>query len=232
MERKVYYSFHDIPFSSHSTPKPPLTSKTEILHLLVSMAILSTAFAFSMSGGLIGLIRIKDPIGVLIYSLKFSIIGILTGFFFHELSHKLTARRFGLWAEYRMFPAGLLFALILGIFFGFVVAAPGVVNVWGGARRFEFGRIALAGPLANLVIGTLALVGYLHVGIDTLHGSILGFVAMINIFLAFFNLLPFGPLDGKKVIAWNSVVWAVVIFYSFALLMFSLGRIFIPYPKV
>lgn len=227
MERKIYFSFHDIPFSeyNYSYPsKPPLTSKTEIIHLGIAMIVLSVAFAFAMAEGIFGLIYSNDPLGNILYYLQFSSLGILTGFFFHELSHKLMARRYGLWAEFRMFSQGLMLALIFGIFFGFVIAAPGAVNVWGGARRFEFGRIAAAGPLANIVIGALAMLGYIELGLDSFYGSVLGFICMVNVFLAFFNLIPFGPLDGRKIIAWNSIVWAIMFIISIFLLVVYMGR--------
>ena len=35
--------------------------------------------------------------------------------------------------------------------------------------------------------------------------------AMINFFLALFNLLPIPPLDGSKVFTWNIPIWVVTI---------------------
>jgi Zn-dependent protease len=35
--------------------------------------------------------------------------------------------------------------------------------------------------------------------------SILGI--QINLWIAFFNLLPIGPLDGRKIIEWNPIIW-------------------------
>jgi len=223
MDRKVYYSFHDIPFSvdagRYYRNKSFSTSRTEIVHLVISIFTLSVAFAFAIAGGITGLYYSKDPIMKLLYSFVFSLAAILTGFFFHEMSHKYTAMRYGLWAEYRMYPIGLMIALLLGVLLGYTIAAPGAVNVSGGARRFEIGRVAAAGPMANMVIGALFLPLYMEIGMDSVYGAMLGFVAMINIFLAFFNLIPFGPLDGRKIIMWNSAVWAGMFTVSLFLLV-------------
>ncbi|TET00912.1 MAG: site-2 protease family protein, partial [Hadesarchaea archaeon] len=34
--------------------------------------------------------------------------------------------------------------------------------------------------------------------------------ALINLWLAFFNLLPFPPLDGEKVFLWSPAAWAAI----------------------
>jgi len=233
-ERRIYYSFHDIPNGSYRSPmeyrtlsKPPVTSKTEIIHLLIAMLILSLAFAFALGGRGI----LYDGMYSIIYALyafPMALFSILTGFFFHELSHKFVAQRYGLWAEFRMYPNGLMFALLFGMLFGFVFAAPGAVTIQGGARRFEMGRIAAAGPLANIVVAVFSLIGYLYLGVDSQIGEILGFICFINIFLGFFNLLPFGPLDGKKIISWNATVWGLLTISAIIILVLYWNRMFIP----
>ena len=40
--------------------------------------------------------------------------------------------------------------------------------------------------------------------------------AYINGFLATFNLLPFGIIDGKKVFNWNKAIW--MLFFSISIL--------------
>jgi len=35
--------------------------------------------------------------------------------------------------------------------------------------------------------------------------------AYINTWLALFNLIPFGPLDGAKIFRWNKGLWLVAI---------------------
>ncbi|MCD6411161.1 MAG: Zn-dependent protease [Thermoplasmata archaeon] len=126
-----------------------------------------------------------------------------------------------------MYPEGLVFALLIGALLGFVFAAPGAVTIQGGARRFEIGRIAAAGPIANIVVAFISLVGYLSLGLDSNLGKILGFLCFINIFLAIFNLLPFDPLDGKKVIVWNAFAWGILMAIAIVIFFFYLNRMFI-----
>jgi Zn-dependent protease len=42
----------------------------------------------------------------------------------------------------------------------------------------------------------------------------------INLLFALFNLLPFPPLDGSKVISWNPMVWFITIAVSAVLFFF------------
>ncbi|MCK4901753.1 MAG: Zn-dependent protease [Thermoplasmatales archaeon] len=117
-----------------------------------------------------------------------------------------------------MFPQGLRLALLLGIFTPFVFAAPGAVMFRGDSRTFETGKIASAGPLANLIIAAITLPLYLFVFYEaSLLGQIFGFICLINAFLATFNLLPFGPLDGAKIIRWNVNVWIFLLVISITL---------------
>jgi len=46
----------------------------------------------------------------------------------------------------------------------------------------------------------------------------------INLLLAGFNMLPFGPLDGRKIRAWSTLVWAVVAVPS---LVLAVGALFV-----
>lgn len=223
-ERKIYTSFHDIPpreymyfpKGSLKSEKPGRFSRIEITHLLISMAVLTIAFAFALTDN--SIIYGFRNLDVLPFGFFLSFLGVITAFFFHELSHKFMAQKYGLWSEFRMFPMGLLFALFLGFSVGVVFAAPGAVMFRGGSRIFETGRIALAGPLTNIIIAAITLPLYLYVFYDAfLIGQIIGFICFINAILATFNLLPLGPLDGRKIISWNLNVWIMLFIISIAL---------------
>jgi Zn-dependent protease len=41
-------------------------------------------------------------------------------------------------------------------------------------------------------------------------------MAVINGWLAIFNLIPFGPLDGMKVMQWNRKVWLAALALAIA----------------
>ena len=233
-KKRIYSSFHDIPPREYmyfpkgtlETGKPGRFSGVEIRHLLISMSVLTVAFTFALTGNnLITGLRNGFDLEIIPYGIAISFFGIVTAFFFHEIAHKIMAQKHSLWAEYRMFPQGLILALILGILTPFVFAAPGAVMFMGGSRYHETGKIAMAGPLANIIVALISFPIYLFIVFELqIIGQIFGFICLINAFLATFNLLPFGPLDGVKIIRWNATVWIILLIVSIFILMNILPR--------
>ena len=139
------------------------------------------------------------------YWLAWVALAVATGFIFHELSHRETARRFGCRAEYVLWPTGLAIALFLAIISkgSFVFAAPGaVVFACPYTTRRTEGIIAAAGPMANIAVALVAQALYGFTGIWGL-----ALISWVNWFLALFNLLPLDPLDGAKVMRYNVLLW-------------------------
>ena len=138
------------------------------------------------------------------------------GFVGHELAHRYVARSYGCHAEFRLWPLGLAMAVIFALVSGgrMIFAAPGAVYIiprsfgFGyGITKRENGLISLSGPLANILVG----LGFLVLaGFDGLLGLVGSTGFMVNFWLAAFNLLPFGMLDGRKVFSWSPVTWAAV----------------------
>ncbi len=233
-KRKIYNSFHDIPPREYmyfpkgtlEAEKPGRFSIIEIRHLLISMGVLTLAFTFALTrNNLISGLSIGFDLSILPYGIAISFLGIVTAFFFHEISHKFMAQKHRLWAEYRMFPQGLSLALILGVLTPFVFAAPGAVMFMGGSRCHETGKIAMAGPLANIIVAMITLPIYLFVVFEeSVLGQIIGFICLINAFLAAFNLLPFDPLDGVKIIRWNATVWIILLIIAIVTLILILPK--------
>jgi Zn-dependent protease len=125
----------------------------------------------------------------------------------HELSHKYVAQSYGLWAEYRKFDRGLIFALLLSLTGFFFFALPGAVMIRSTAwitQEIE-AKTSIAGPAANITVGIVALLirgaGFFPVFLVDL--------AYINVLLAIFNLLPVPPLDGSKIIRYNILMWLI-----------------------
>ncbi len=173
---------------------------TEASHIAISVVTLSVAFAFVMTRDVASF-----PFFVM---LSFFTVGI--GFILHELAHKFVAQRFGCTAGYRLWKEGLAMALIFSIVFRFVFAAPGAVWIYKEyLTTRENGIISVAGPVMNLVLAVIFFLLAVQTTNSLVHMvTVYGF--RINLFLAFFNMIPFGPLDGRKVFVWNPVVWAIV----------------------
>jgi len=215
-----------IPEGTLEVGRPGSFSRIELGHLLIAIGVLTVAFSFTFSKNNVLFFLIGGTIDVTSYFLFMPIafLGIVTAFFVHELSHKFVAQKYGLWSEFRMYPHALLFSVALAFFTGLVFAAPGAVMFRGHIRSFETGRIAAAGPTSNIVITIVTYILYKFVFFkgDILM-TIVGFICLVNSLLATFNLLPFGPLDGKKVVQWNGIVWCLLFSISAVFLGFLLS---------
>ena len=183
----------------------------EVVDLAVSWIVIS--LCFSARG-------IYADLGYFSTLFVSSLIAVGLGFLLHELMHRTVARSFTCHAEYRMWPLGLLLALVLAFASrgSLIFAAPGAVyiaqlacspHISAEQLRRVYGLIALAGPMANLI---LVLTFYLLQGLS-IHPFVdftatVGF--RVNLWLAAFNLLPIPPLDGFNVVKWSPIVWSLV----------------------
>ncbi len=122
-------------------------------------------------------------------------------FALHELAHKFTAQRYGLLTAFRIDAYGIVLSLFT-VFLPVKFVAPGAVLIYGySVTRDQEGRIALAGPLMNIIQSSILLAFA-----PTFPTSVL--MATLNADLALFNLAPVSILDGKKVYTWSKKVWA------------------------
>lgn len=110
----------------------------------------------------------------------------------HEVAHAVVARRNGVAVE------GITLWLL-----------GGVARLRGEARTpgIEL-RIAVVGPATSLVLaavfGFAAWVAYRFAG-SGLGTAVLGYLALLNLVLAVFNMVPAAPLDGGRVL--RAVLW-------------------------
>jgi Zn-dependent protease len=140
-----------------------------------------------------------------------------TGFVLHELAHKFVAQRYGAKAEFRAFTPFLVLAVAMS-FFGFVFAAPGAVFIRGFVTKEKNGWISASGIIANIVAAALFFA--LFVASPTPFLKAVGsYGAMINSWLAVFNLIPFGNFDGVKVLQWNKLAFILLVTLGFGLML-------------
>ncbi len=180
----------------------------ETIHLVASLVVLTVAFAYPST----------EPTMLAVIALSVG-----SGFILHELGHKFTAQRFGYTAVYEASPMGLLLAIFLKIITGVVFAAPGAVMIrkrqsyYSNDDRYydmltqsrETWKIALAGPLINVALAVVFM-GIMFLSDSALMQTMGLYGAYVNVFLAGFNMIPFGPLDGAKVFKHNPAMWGFV----------------------
>ena len=184
-------------------------TSSEVRDLIIAFFIISLCFAI-VNGG-----RNTDAV---LSILPIVMVGVGAGFILHELGHKFVSMKYGYWAEFKLWPQGLIFALITS-FFGFVFAAPGAVYTYANYITDEInGKISIAGPIVNIVLALifLGIATAIYPSAFYSENAALIFIISsvgysVNSFLAVFNLLPIGNLDGSKVLTWNFGIWIVTI---------------------
>ncbi len=194
------------------------TSNTELAHILISWLAISYAFAILLLWFKLGRRPpTEDLLNGIANPLVISLFTVGVSFVVHEMSHKIVAQRYGSWAEFRMSPFMLVLMLYLVYEFGFLFAAPGAVMIYGGnVGRRENGRISLAGPLSNLLLGLAFFPLLSETGILYEIGR---YGVIINITLALFNMIPFSVFDGRKVWAWNKPAYLGTVIAALLLLV-------------
>ena len=198
-------------------------SKTEINHLTLATLAFTMALAFMFSGGILG--ALSDPSAFLAYGVL-ALITFTPGFLIHEIAHKIQARKYGCWAEFRASPSGLRFGVLLAAILGIVFMAPGAVMVAGNTTREQFGKVALAGPVSNVVLWCIGLASAVAFGggggiVD----DVIYYWMWANGILGALNMLPFGPLDGKKIKTWSDVVFWLWLTITFSMVWFNLNQL-------
>ena len=112
----------------------------------------------------------------------------------HELAHALVARRSGIPVE----------RISLFLFGGVAVLRREPATAWAEIK------MAIAGPLSSLWLGVLLGLSYIA-GSDIWPSSpplaLVEYLAIVNIALAFFNLIPAFPLDGGRLL--RATLWAI-----------------------
>jgi Zn-dependent protease len=207
-------------------------SRREEFDLLIAWIAISLAFLIVqiVPNGILGPAIPITPFGAL-ETLGISLVTVGVAFILHEMAHKFTAIKFGFWAEFRKDNNMLLIMGALAALVGMIFAAPGATVIYDttgrGISREQNGKISIAGPLINLLLCIPFVIIFLIGGgfSAAVSGNLfakLGLAGIqINAIIAAFNLLPVSILDGRKVWAWNKVVFVVTVIVAFGALLAS-----------
>ncbi|ESS09762.1 MAG: Zn-dependent protease [uncultured archaeon A07HN63] len=111
--------------------------------------------------------------------------GLFVGVLLHEFGHSLVAMRYGVEIE----------SITLWLLGG-VANFKTIPEDW----RQEF-SIAIAGPVVSVMVGVLSFVAFLVLppSLDAVR-FVVGYLALMNVGLAAFNMLPGFPMDGGRVL--------------------------------
>jgi len=139
-------------------------------------------------------------------------------FLIHEMAHKFVAQKRGLWAEFRLTKWGAVVTLI-SVFTPLRLISPGAVMIAGPATLDEIGKISIAGPITNLTFSLMFLAAANAVSGPFYVLFLL--LASFNAFIAVFNLIPFGILDGFKIYSWNKKIWIMAFALAAALTIYT-----------
>ncbi|MDQ2050914.1 CBS domain-containing protein [Natronolimnohabitans sp. A-GB9] len=112
-------------------------------------------------------------------------IGLFVGVVLHELGHSLTAQRYG-------FPIDSITLWLLGG----IAALTEMPEDW----KQEL-NIAIAGPIVSVLVGVVSYALFV-VTPEAFNGTrfVLGYLAILNVALAIFNMIPAFPMDGGRIL--------------------------------
>ncbi|MBN1455431.1 MAG: hypothetical protein JW945_04190 [Methanomicrobia archaeon] len=178
-------------------------SKIELMHLTASFVFFGLFMAWA-----------ESSISEFVQNLPAYLLGAGLVLIIHEYVHDLASHRFGIEAEFRMSPVGMISVAITSVLFGTVFAIPGRTFIYGDATDAQRGKIAFVGPLVSIVMVALFWL-LLHRGG---FAGALGFAGFnLAFIMAVYEMLPIRPLEGKEVRAWSRWAWRLYFFPVFIL---------------
>ncbi len=134
-------------------------------------------------------------------NIKFAAIVAAPAIILHEFAHKFVALGFGLSASFQILWFGLLLGVVLRLINSpFLILAPAFVSIPALTSPAQGAWIAAAGPLMNLCLFFAS--SYLLRRKNLKKKEFIGLVISkkLNLLLFIFNMIPFPPLDGYRVL--------------------------------
>lgn len=193
-----------------SSPPPSTFGRDNNDNIELLKAWVGTSLAFAIAQ--IGASNLASSVFLRFLLVSAIVCGL--GFVLHELAHRIVARSYGAQAHFIADNRWLLLSIALA-FANVFIAAPGAVWHRGALSPRQGGLIALAGPVTNLVLALFFLLLYpllYTFGIQDDWTRIMCIIGVrLNAWIGLFNMIPAGPFDGAKVLAWNPVVFGVTV---------------------
>ena len=200
------------------------TSPKELKHISIAAAlVIGIGFSIGLYGNAFG----GFPFIWTVPMMAAFAAAMVASFLTHEIGHKMVAQKNGLWAEFRLTTWGAVLTFA-SVFLPIRMIAPGAMMIGGSLQKQDdIVKISLAGPITNMIYASsfLGLVFTLPIPIEW--SWILLFAAYINSFMAIFNLIPIGILDGYKIFSFNKKLWVVAFIPSVILVALTYWLIFV-----
>jgi len=189
-------------------------SPKEVKHLAVAAAlVMGIGLSLLLYPEIFGTADSASLTAVSVYAIVLTL-----SFFAHEIAHKVTAQRRGLWAEFRLTMWGVVLTLVSMLLPVFKIISPGAMMVSNSANLEDMGKVSVAGPAVNIFLSAVLFGGALSsVTFAPDLAVVLLLAAFLNGYMAVFNLIPIGILDGFKIFSWNKKIWATMFAISVAL---------------
>jgi Zn-dependent protease len=180
-------------------------SQKEVKHITIAaLLVIGIGFSIGLYGNFFGGFLFEWTWDMMAIFAAIMTVSFLT----HEIAHKVIAQKKGLWAEFRLTTWGAVLTFA-SIFLPFRMIAPGAMMIGGSMPNGEdLVKISIAGPITNLIFSSV-LLGCALAPLPSAYLGLLFFAAYINAFMAVFNLLPVGILDGFKIFSFNKKLWAL-----------------------
>ena len=167
------------------------SSQKEVKHIGIAAALV-IGIGFSMACVLVSVWSWTCMMAV------FAVV-MTVSFLVHEIAHKVMAQKAGMWAEFRLTTWGAVLTFV-SVFLPFKMIAPGAMMIGGQSPSAkDMVKISVAGVITNMIFAGTFLGLAFGLPISGYYWGCCSFAAYINAFMAVFNLIPFGVLDGYKI---------------------------------
>lgn len=154
-----------------------------------TVLVIAGLITLSLAGGILpAMVEGQSDVTYLIGGIV-GAIGLLGSILAHELGHALMGRRHGLNVD----------SITLWLFGGLAQLEGELPSA-----RVE-AKVAGIGPAISLFVGVVGVGAAFLIGTSTIVGALVGWLGLVNLVLAVFNLLPGAPLDGGRLL--HAFVW-------------------------